>query len=357
MDFDQSLMKQAAAIQAMSQSAQSGNSGAQSASSQLSSTPRLTQPSHANHMSPQANLSRAGGPRQGAQNPATQMSNGFHSRASGAASPPVRVTRGHKRARSPSSEQVSHPQVVASVQPGALSPQEVSHRIQIQKQVLQQPRWAQHAQQEVQQQQQQQQEHSTQHAQLQNSQQLHQQQHWQFLQQQQQQQQQFMPSFLPPGAIPIGLHHAGYQPLQATAVSQTPVGGSHAGQTLPHQAQVASPQQQQPLQKLSQKSPEQLPMRPMPSQPRAAKPVQVKEESPGSLADGVDGMSQDDIIAAAAAAAAASGYCEPKGLASLVGKSVKVKSSTNLSLPGLCAGFQFLQLLLLLLGFWLCVRV
>ena len=68
-------------------------------------------------------------------------------------------------------------------------------------------------------------------------------------------------------------------------------------------------------------------MRPMPSQLRAQQAEQVKRNRPEELPESVDGMSQEDIIAAATAAAAVSGYCEPQGLASLVGKTVQVSSS------------------------------
>ena len=67
----------------------------------------------------------------------------------------------------------------------------------------------------------------------------------------------------------------------------------------------------------------------MPSQLRAQQAEQVKKNSSGALPESVDGMSQEDIIAAAAAAAAVSGYCEPQGLASLVGKTVQVWSSSS----------------------------
>ena len=322
MEFDQSLMKQAAAFQAMSQPAQQASSPSQAESGQLSSTLKLTQPSHASHMPSQRSSSRTGNHRQTLPAP-PQLSNGLSQPASGAA--PLRMTRGNKRARSPSSEQLSHPQISPRAQPGALSPQEVSHRIQIQKQALPQPRWPQHAQHAQQQQQPQQLQQVRQQArlqqQLQHAQQL---QHQQL--QQQQHQQQHMPDCLPPGAVPIGLHQAGFQPLHANLSPQMPAIPPRTAPTSPCQTYLASSprQQQQKPEKLIQKSPQQLPMRPMPIQQRASQPEQGTAKSPGAMPDSVDGMSKEEIIAAAAAAAAASGYCEPKGLASLVSRSAQV---------------------------------
>ena len=65
-------------------------------------------------------------------------------------------------------------------------------------------------------------------------------------------------------------------------------------------------------------------MQRMPSQLRVQQAEQMQRNRPGALPDSVDGMSQEDIIAAATAAAEASGFCEPRGLASLVGKTVQV---------------------------------
>ena len=328
MEFDQSLMKQAAAFQAMSETAQQATSPSQAENGQHSSTLRLTQPSHASHMPLQRSSSRTGHHRHTVP-AAPQLSNGLPQSVSGAASSPLRMTRGHKRARSPSSEQPNHPQpspraqCSPGVQPAALSPQEVSHRIQIQKQALPQSCWPQHAQQQPQQLQQVRQQARLQQ-QLQHAQQLQHQQ----LQQQQQHQQQDTPDSLPLGAVPIGLHQAGFQPLHASLPPQEPAVTARTAPTLPHQTQLASPwrqqQQKQQPEKQAQKSPKQLPMRPMPTQQRASQPEQAKAKSPGAVPDSVDGMSKEEIIAAAAAAAAASGYCEPKGLASLVGRSVQV---------------------------------
>ncbi len=272
MEFDQTLIKQAAAYQAMSQpvpSLQSPHSLHSATQHSLDSTA-----SHAHSQLPAAALLTNGAPLQGPQ----------------PGPPRPHVTRGRpKRARSPSSEHVGQHQ--PSAQAGPLQGRLHQHQHQAHPAV--QLQWQQQAQ-------------------------------WQPL---------LMPSALPTGVVPLLPQQAGYPGQVSSTLSASPSKLLAKGPALHHHHQ----QQQQSL----QKSPQQLPLRPMP-QGRAGPQGQPKLTSPrAQSAAHVDGMAPEEISAAATAAAAASGYCEPKrsshfaeGLASLVGTSIQVSL-------GLRGGFTF----------------
>ena len=279
MEFDQSLMKQAVAYQAMSQPAP---------------RPPSPHPVLAPNAGPAPLGNRTTSQGQGQQPVAAQLSNGAPlQQGPTGPSPHAYVTRGrNKRARSPSSDPAPSPHPTSQHMSG-MSPSQARFQLPHAQPALQ-PQWPQHSQL-----------------------------HAQHVQQQQQQpQQQLMSGGLPAGVVPLGAQQMGYQPLHASpghAVS--PASLSPEGPSLHQQPtqQQQQPQQQQQQQQL----PKQLPVRAMPLG-RTSQQGRSRVASHEIKSDHVDGMTREDIIAAAAAAAAVSGYGEPEGLASLVGTSVKV---------------------------------
>ncbi len=293
MEFDQSLMKQAVAYQAMSQPAP---------------RPPSPHPVQAPNTGP-ASLGRTASEGQSHAPVAAQQSNGAPlQQAPTGPSPHAHVTRGRsKRARSPSSDPAPSPHPSSQHMSG-MSPSQARFQLPHAQPALQ-PQWPQHSQLHAQQQQQQ--------------------------QQQQQPHQQLMSGGLPAGVVALSPQQMGYQPLHASpghAVS--PARLSPKGPSLhqqPTQQQQQPQHQQQPQQQ--QQLPKQLPVRAMPLG-RASQQERSRVASHVVKSDHVDGMTREDIIAAAAAAAAASGYGEPEGLASLVGTSVKVSKQKLQVLPG-----------------------
>ncbi len=298
MEFDQSLMKQAVAYQAMSQPAP---------------RPPSPHPVLAPNTSP-APLGRTASQSQSQPPPAAQLSNGAPLQNPTGQSPHAHVTRGrNKRARSPSSDPAPSPHPPSSQHMSGMSPSQARFQLPHAQPALQ-PQWPQHSQLHAQHLQQQQQ------------------------QQQPQPQQQLMSGGLPAGVVALGPQQMSYQPLHANpghAVSParlSPKGPSLHQQPTQQQPQHQQQPQQQPQQQ--QQQPKQLPVRAMPLG-RASQQGRSRVAIPVVKPDHVDGMTHEDIIAAAAAAAAASGYGEPVGLASLVGTRVKVsKNKASSTLPG-----------------------